>query len=112
MKRYNILKNLMIAIPAVIILLSFVIRIASVDQLWFITSLGTCFGAVAFRITDYKKPLDWILTGSVLTVLILVFELAGGNAFNWLGIAVFILSACELLLAIVYWVGRRMALLP
>ena len=47
-----------------------------------------------------------------MTVFFLVFELAGGNPMNWPEIVVLILSVCEALLAILYWVGRRMALLP
>ena len=47
-----------------------------------------------------------------MTVFFLAFELAGGNPMNWPEIVVLILSVCEALLAILYWVGRRMALLP
>lgn len=116
MKQHIILKNLMIAIPAVIILLSFVTQTASVEQVWFLATLATCLGAgtfrIANRITAHRTPLGWVLGGAVMTVFFLAFELAGGNPMNWPEIVVLILSVCEALLAILYWVGRRMALLP
>ena len=116
MKRHIILKNFMIAIPTVMILLSLVTQIASVEHIWFIASLVTWLSAIVFRMTDRitlrRSPLDWVFTGNVVTVFFLAFELTGGDPVSWPTIVVFTLSLCETLLTVAYWIGRRLAFLP
>ena len=77
-----------------------------------ILTLVICGTAIAFRITGERKPLDQTIVGAVISIgcyLVLRFSSAGENVH--IHIVVFIVLVIELILTIVYRIGRRFGVL-
>ena len=73
--------------------------------------LATGIGAVCFRVTGRKKPLEWVIVGTVCaSALYWLAQYRYTDVCIQFHIGIFLLLICELILGISYKIGQRFSI--